>query len=653
VVILQRISTEIRADLQVLRGVSVLFVVLFHIKPQSFPNGYLGVDIFFVISGYVLAPKILDIFTNGNSELLIGVKGFLKSRYRRLMPALVFMIIVISPLIFLLGPIEDHFKFFMQSCAAILGFANFSAVSLSGNYFNPHPNPILHTWSLSAEEQMYLLVPFCLFLIAKRTFLTIRKIQLFLFFVILASLAFYLEIPVWVSGAIDGIIPLYSEFIYYSPFSRLWQFAAGIALFTLISGKKISKSKFKQIIGNSLWIILIALLSSGVAIRDRFEGLIVVVVVLLIILFGNNSNYSIFLFFPFSWLGDRSYSIYLFHFPLIYLARFSPIFGDQSQSKKVYLIYALTLTFILSEISYRFVERILQKGRLSPSNPNSKHKAFGVNLVVFTFVASLVLAFSSNNNYWGINSNILRPAVAWELNPECPPMLKRNSPCFYGPKQNPKTLLIGDSQAAQLSQVYIDSSKEMGFNPGVWTLATCEFTLTSRKFSGQDPVCLEHNKRVFSWIVLTKPDLVLVAQHIKPESDHQNLANSVLKLSQVGVRTVLIENIPIFPDENLYMKNTTQLQLILGRSYIPPKSLPRSEMLLGFASASDAVSKIIKSNGIETIKLTDIFCDSRECSRFGSGRWLYWDNHHLSVYGAEMIRKRFLKTFESIKLSLD
>lgn len=643
---LQKILTERRIDLQILRGVSVLCVVMFHTKPQSFPNGYLGVDAFFVISGFVLAPKILDIFVNKDS-VSSGFRSFLESRYRRLMPALLFMIISISPLIFLIGPLDDHFKFFLQSCAAIVGLANFTAVNFSGDYFSPNPNPLLHTWSLSAEEQMYLLVPLCLYFISKRTLLGTLKIQLFLLTVIFLSLLLYFEIPNMLFPSTDTFIPFHSKFSYYSPFSRIWQFASGIVLFTFIAGQKQPKLKVRKKIGNLFLVLLILLLSSSIGVGDKFKGLFVVVCVLSIILCGAYSKRLKYVFLPFSWLGDRSYSVYLFHFPLIYLARFSPIFGDHSSPKRLYLIYALALTLVLSEFSYRFVERILQKNYSRNSNSRLRHKTFGVRFVLITFSISFGFGISANNNYWGLNSDIPKPVVAWELHPECPPMSKRKSPCFYGSVEDPKILLIGDSQAAQISEVYIESAKDRGFNPGVWTLATCEFVL-SPKDTQQDSECLTHNRRIFSWINLNKPELVMVAQYIKPDSRHQLLANAILNLSQIGVRTILIENIPIFPDGDLYMKNSTQLELMFGLSYNPPKAFPRTEMLQNFASASDVVSKIVKSNGIDTINLTDLFCDFEVCSRFASGRWLYWDNHHLSVHGANLIRGRLLKTFDLV-----
>jgi peptidoglycan/LPS O-acetylase OafA/YrhL len=650
VVIVQRISTERQIDLQVLRGVAVVCVVLFHTKPQLFPNGYLGVDVFFVISGYVLAPKILDIFANDKSAI-VGIQHFVQSRYRRLMPALLFMILIVTILIFLLAPVDDHFKFYMQSCAALLGVANFSAVNFSGNYFNPNPNPLLHTWSLSAEEQIYVLVPLLFFFISKRTILTTRKIQIILSVIILVSMLFYFETPGWISNKLEGFIPIYRELNYYSPFSRLWQFAVGIALFTLLSNSKPAKSRAKSVLGNSLLLVLLLLMIFRVVIGTRLLGFIVVAITLLIIFFGAYNNRLRFPYLYFSWVGNRSYSIYLFHLPLIYLAKFSPVFGSQSQPKRILLIYALVLTFILSEISYRFVERILQIKRNDTVNYDQKLKTRGIFLISFTLLISLFAAFSSYNNYWGINSSIPRPAVAWELNSDCPPMSKRALPCFYGDTGKPETLLIGDSQAAQISQVYIESAKEMGFNPGVWTLATCEFILLSSEVSRLDTECLKHNNEVLSWILDNKPKLVTVAQYIKPKSSYNELADAISQLTQAGIRTVLIENIPIFPDETLYMKNTTQLQLMLGKSYIPPKSFLRSEMLLDFESASSAVSKLVRSNGAETIKITDLFCNVFECRRFAANQWLYWDNHHLSVHGAELIKNRLMKTFELTEFS--
>ena len=159
-----------RRDIQVLRGLAVLAVVLFHADESYFPLGYLGVDFFFVISGFVVTPLILRIFDNqvnvvGGGGRLSKLRYFYKRRFYRLAPALGVSLTISAILIFLFGSVYDHQRFAKQGIATLLLLGNFGAYKYSGDYFSPTPNPLVHTWSLSVEEQIYILLPLILMLI--------------------------------------------------------------------------------------------------------------------------------------------------------------------------------------------------------------------------------------------------------------------------------------------------------------------------------------------------------------------------------------------------------------------------------------------------------------------------------------------------------
>ena len=159
-------ETKFRRDIQVLRGLAVLAVVLFHAKESYFPLGYLGVDVFFVISGFVVTPLIMRIFTVQDNEegRLSKLGDFYKRRFYRLAPAFAVTLTISAFCIFLLGPITDHQKFFRQGIASLLLAGNVGAHRYSGDYFSPNPNPLVHTWSLSVEEQIYIFLPLILIL---------------------------------------------------------------------------------------------------------------------------------------------------------------------------------------------------------------------------------------------------------------------------------------------------------------------------------------------------------------------------------------------------------------------------------------------------------------------------------------------------------
>ena len=159
-------SKRYRKDVQVLRGISVLAVVIFHANLNT-PLGYLGVDIFFVISGLVVTPLILRIFEGQTTlrQRLINLKIFYVRRFYRLAPALAATLGISAVAILFLGPTSDHERYASQGIATLLVLGNFGAYRYSGDYFSPNPNPLIHTWSLSVEEQIYIFLPLILMLI--------------------------------------------------------------------------------------------------------------------------------------------------------------------------------------------------------------------------------------------------------------------------------------------------------------------------------------------------------------------------------------------------------------------------------------------------------------------------------------------------------
>ena len=154
-------ATKYRQDIQVLRGLAVLAVVVFHANETLFPLGYLGVDIFFVISGFVVTPLILRIFSEyeGGESRSSNIRLFYRRRFYRLAPALAVTLIFSVVSIFLFAPISIHERFARQGIATLLLAGNLGAYRYSGNYFSPDPNPLVHTWSLSVEEQIYVFLP--------------------------------------------------------------------------------------------------------------------------------------------------------------------------------------------------------------------------------------------------------------------------------------------------------------------------------------------------------------------------------------------------------------------------------------------------------------------------------------------------------------
>ncbi len=235
-----RIPNQYRKDIQVLRGVAVLSVVLFHARESFFSMGYLGVDVFFVISGFVVIPLIIRIFDNTVSlrSILRNLLAFYRRRFYRLAPALGAVLSISAIAIFLVGDLYDHERFAKQGLATLLLLGNIGAFRYSGNYFSPNPNPLVHTWSLSVEEQIYLILPLIIILAAGIKKPKVGKIFSAVYIVLIISLVLFISPQLFNFlythvGVHDAL-----AINFYSPFSRIWQFCLGAFIYFFTKKQK-------------------------------------------------------------------------------------------------------------------------------------------------------------------------------------------------------------------------------------------------------------------------------------------------------------------------------------------------------------------------------------------------------------------------------
>lgn len=310
-------------SIQVLRGIAILGVIAFHIKTDLAPNGYLGVDLFFLISGYLIIPRIKDAILENR------IKSFYLRRFNRLAPAVIFTLAVMTPLVLILGSWNSHQYFAFQALWTLFMLGNFGAVVISGDYFNPDSfTPLVHTWSLSVEEQAYILLP-----------LLMRVSKYLIFFASGISLLIFL---------FQGLLPASAnEFLFYMVISRIWEFHLGY-LFHKLNIRKLKKN---PLFSSILLISLITAIFSPVS-TPRIASTLFVLFISGTLISLKMRDIAIFKILQV--IGDRSYSLYLFHMPLLYLAKFTPLlYGDQ---REVPTMFAVVLTFLLAEISYRKVE---------------------------------------------------------------------------------------------------------------------------------------------------------------------------------------------------------------------------------------------------------------------------------------------------------
>jgi peptidoglycan/LPS O-acetylase OafA/YrhL len=290
-----RLDTDYKYQIQGLRGLSVLLVFLYHCKIQLFSNGYLGVDIFFVISGFVITQAIYKDYL-GNK---FSINFFFIKRIKRIIPNLFFIIILTYILYVIFGP--PDLSLWPQTISSLFGVSNLWLLNNQKNYFdNIFDDPLGHTWSLGVEEQFYLIYPFLIFLLFKSK----KKINysitaLIIIIIVTLAPSLYLE-------------KLKPEYVFYLSPLRFWEFAFGCLIF-FISNKK----KNNNLANLFLIIILIIIFAeNNIGISYIFKNISIVFASGLFIYNSNRNN-----FIGKKYLanfGNISYSFYLWHLPVIF-----------------------------------------------------------------------------------------------------------------------------------------------------------------------------------------------------------------------------------------------------------------------------------------------------------------------------------------------
>ena len=454
-----------RSDIDGLRAIAVLAVVVYHAFPKFFQGGFIGVDIFFVISGYLITTIIFKGLESGE----FGFLGFYARRVRRIFPAL---IVVLTACIFIgwVALLGDEYKQLGKHITAGATFtSNFILLNEAGYFDNlADTKPLLHLWSLGIEEQFYILWPILLWLSWRLKF---NLLLITLFFAV-ASFAFSLyEIKGDVVSA------------FYTPHSRFWELLSGSLLAWVILHKnkintliqrnfQMSGWDFQTAFCNALSILGFLLLTLGFWRINKdlsFPGkwaLIPVIATVLLIAAGGQAliNRTLLSNKIVVWFGLISFPLYLWHWPLLSFLR---IISSEEPSLSSRLL-VICLSILLSYITYFFVEKPFRFGG------NTITRLF----ILFFCLGSMGLiglSIFSNNGYLardvvkinpsvktgedgGIPSNILIN----ECGIEDKSLKEKFANCVSDRRSPPRYALLGDSKAAALFPGLMRTSNEVG-----------------------------------------------------------------------------------------------------------------------------------------------------------------------------------------------
>lgn len=608
-----------RLDIQYARALAVLFVVVHHTKPDFFPNGYLGVDVFFVISGYLIIPKISNALSTHDSKIR-GLIKFYLNRYLRLGPAFSVFLIFNLVLIFGLGSIFDFRSHVFQSLYGLIGVGNFGSYTLTPDYFHSRPMGTNHLWSLGVETQFYFFIPICAFLLVR-----IRlKSWLFIFFIISLSL-FLSTFKVTQSGNFFDS--------YYSPTLRVWEFIAGglIAL---------NPVRFKKLPNICLYLFMIALaLLPLIRVSERI-GIVSIVVITCILM--NSDQISLtdnVISKILAWIGDRSYSIYLYHLPLIFIARHSPYLGDDF-SHLLSLSIALLLTFVLGDLSFKMIE---QKFDLEYSDSSALTKPIILNTCAL-ILSVLFLTIGSLSNWLLLHKNQISLPIASNTSLQC-----SSKDCLK--VYSDSILLLGDSHA---NVIYDNLSTNLFENRHMYTLNLskngCGIILPSvlRRYQHSSNSvfrsCAKHNQKVFT-LAREEGNILIIAQRSSiyhPEglvisnSDYRKAYfESIEKFLDLENKVLIVGTVPDWP---YTFSNIYQEVGVFQRVVEPLHEISKSEVNRSYRD-HERLKEMTLEAGKEYESSFDVFCDDFVCSRFAEGKWLYTDESHLSSHGVMRLVK--------------
>lgn len=343
-----------RPEIDGLRALAVIAVLINHLNPAWLPGGYLGVDLFFVISGYVVTGSLLGRQATSARSFLLEFYG---RRFRRLMPALIATILVVAVLfVAIVHPADDSIKPAIRSgTAALFGVSNLYFLRQGSDYFaaDNHYNPFLHTWSLGVEEQFYLVWPLVLLLcgIGLRSAAGLqRRLAWWSGALSLASLGLLL----WMVAAGEQ-----AASFYLMP-TRFWELAAG----TLVLLARLSGWPRPGGVGSSGWLppaLLLALAAVFLSPESwRLPSTLLCVLISAALLGLLQASRGPGAWLAHRWplsLGRRSYSLYLWHWPVIVLARWSVGIHPFT------LPLILALIALLTALSYRLESHFRRPGK--------------------------------------------------------------------------------------------------------------------------------------------------------------------------------------------------------------------------------------------------------------------------------------------------
>ncbi len=582
--ILSSAPTKYRPDIDGLRAIAVMLVVLFHAFPEAMPGGFIGVDIFFVISGFLITGIIVRELDQKRFSLL----AFYNRRIRRIFPALIVVLCVTMVLGWLWMLPAAYAQLSSDVFASAAFFANIALLLQSG-YFDVESakKPLLHLWSLGIEEQFYLAWPLMLLLVSR------LRLSMLAAVAVVGIASFALNV------ALIGSNPVAT---FYLPFTRAWELLAGAAL--ACGWSQVSQTGAANNLRATIGLLLIATAAGVLDTKSAFPGWWAVLPVggaaLLLSAPAAWFCRSLLASPPLVWIGLISYPLYLWHWPLLVffgIIKFAPL----TLLERGLIV---GLSFALAWITYRFVEIPLRFGRPSPL----KIPGLCSGMVLVAVAGAVVVAgrgfdFRLPPEIRDM-ANVPTQSAKWRFH-EC--LLDLSHETSFADScvdrnRRPLILLWGDSTAGALLPGLRKAQESRGFGIAQFTSSSCIPALNT-DVAGV-PNCRAINDKVLAIAREIRPEIVLL--HSTWDRYLDGVAETVAALKkQTNARVIVLGSVPWWKRG---LPNEVMRYFMLHHRLIPERS-GRAEADRSGAGLREKLVPL----GAEFISVWDAMCNAEGC----------------------------------------
>lgn len=608
-------------EIDSLRAIAVMSVVIYHAAESFAPGGFIGVDIFFVVSGFVISRRYLfDLI-----EKKVRGRDFFLARFRRLaLPAFTVLAVSTAAAAVLLTP-PDLLRYATSLIAQPFYLQNFVFWE-EGDYFESAlAKPLLHTWSLAVEEQFYILFVLCIMLFRRRIRL------LFIVFIAMALMS-------WAVGAI--LEPRSPKTVFFMLPTRIWEFALGVMAFLIVRRWPALGVPFANplILLGMIWLVIVAIAFDK---SDPFPGFhsvsacLVTAGLLILIETQQGQLHGFFRNSVATHLGKISYSFYLWHWPP--LAFFFLTFNRPASALEGLalcgLAYGLTLATVWAVETPIRSRKVLGQGRT----------------LMFTVAAAGLACVAIAWGFKASNGLLLRyppdvrlyfEAATEKGNFRCSKIYVLQNPgaeicpLHRGSSGSKAVLILGDSHADMLKEVVVDVAREADASVYI-TLRNCdvgEYALGGFCSPAVRKKVMEAAQRA------GVSDIIVISRWTKTRGTAEGFAEDMAHLMDTGLQVSFTETIPYDATHD----PVERAQAALAGQPLNTQGLDKASLAAHLAPMRSLITPLVEQYGEQLNVLTpsDYLCDGG-CDYVRDGKPIYFDATHLSLPGAKLLAPMF------------